>query len=151
MVLEVNGQPVLATIPAWQRHIFRFQEHTAALEGERRITESSLKDLQVRLDEAEMNALKNGKKAAAKLESRIHELENELDGEQRRLGDSTKNLRKSERKLKELEFQADEDQKQHNHMQDLVDKLQQKVNWIGQKPFFAILWGLQLAKGQKGH
>jgi hypothetical protein len=37
---------------------------------------------------------------------RIHELENELDGEQRRLGDSTKNLRKSERRLKELEFQG---------------------------------------------
>ena len=74
-----------------------------------------------------MNALKNGKKAAAKLESRIHEMENELDSEQRRLGDSTKNLRKSERRLKELEFQSEEDQKQHNHMQDLVDKLQQKV------------------------
>ena len=29
-----------------------------------------------------MNALKNGKKAAAKLEARIHEMENELDGEQ---------------------------------------------------------------------
>jgi hypothetical protein len=47
-----------------------------------------------------MNALKNGKKAAQKLESRIHDLENELDGEQRRLGDSTKNLRKAERRLK---------------------------------------------------
>jgi hypothetical protein len=77
-----------------------------------------------------MNALKNGKKAAAKLESRIHEMENELDAEQRRFGDSTKNLRKSERRLKELEFQSDEDQKQHNHMQDLVDKLQQKVRSI---------------------
>ena len=76
-----------------------------------------------------MNALKNGKKAAAKLEARIHELENELDGEQRRLGDSTKNLRKSERRLKELESQSEEDQKQHNHMQDLVDKLQQKVGY----------------------
>ena len=50
-----------------------------------------------------MNALKNGKKAAQKLESRIHDLENELDGEQRRLGDSTKNLRKAERRLKVAE------------------------------------------------
>jgi hypothetical protein len=45
-------------------------------------------DVQVRLDEAEMNALKNGKKAAAKLEARIHELENELDGEQVRFRSS---------------------------------------------------------------
>ena len=105
-----------------------FQDHTSALEGERKITESQLKDLQVRLDEAEMNALKNGKKAAVKLEARIHDMENDLDGEQRRLGDSTKNLRKAERRLKELEFQSEEDMKQHNHMQDLVDKLQQKVS-----------------------
>ncbi len=80
------------------------------------------------MDEAEANALKNGKKAAAKLESRIRELEAELDGEQRRLGDASKNLRKSERRIKELDFQFDEDRKQHEHMQDLVDKLQQKVN-----------------------
>ena len=60
----------------------------------------------MRLDDAEMNALKNGKKAAAKMESRIKELEAELDSEQRRLADAVKNLRKSERKIKEMEFQA---------------------------------------------
>ena len=83
--------------------------------------------LQARLDDAEMNALKNGRKAAAKLESRIKELENELDGEQRRLGDAAKNLRRGERKIKEMTFQEEEDRKQHEHMQDLVDKLQNKV------------------------
>ena len=60
----------------------------------------------MRLDDAEMNALKNGKKAAAKMESRIKELEAELDSEQRRMGDAVKNLRKSERKIKEMEFQG---------------------------------------------
>ena len=62
--------------------------------------------MQVRLDDAEMNALKNGKKAAAKMESRIKELEAELDSEQRRMADAVKNLRKSERKIKEMEFQG---------------------------------------------
>merc|ERR1712142_393820 len=89
--------------------------------------ESQVNELQKRLDEAEMNALKNGKKAAQKLENRIRELENELDGEQRRLGDASKNLRKSERRIKELEFQSEEDRKHHCHMQDLVEKLQQKL------------------------
>ena len=74
--------------------------------------------------------MKTGKKAAQKLENRIRELENELDGEQRRLGDSSKNLRKSERRIKELEFQTEEDRKQHEYMQDLVEKLQQKVTII---------------------
>ncbi len=74
-----------------------------------------------------MNALKNGKKAAAKMEARIKDIENELDGEQRRLADATKNLKKAERRLKELDFQEEEDRKQHEHMADVVDKMQQKL------------------------
>jgi predicted nucleic acid-binding Zn-ribbon protein len=81
----------------------------------------------VRLDEAESNALKGGKKAIQKLEQRVRELENELDGEQRRHADAQKNLRKSERRIKELSFQGEEDRKNHERMQDLVDKLQQKI------------------------
>ena len=45
-----------------------------------------------------------------------------------RLGDASKNLRKAERRIKELDFQGEEDRKQQEHMQDLVDKLQQKVS-----------------------
>ena len=74
-----------------------------------------------------MNALKNGRKAAQKMEARAKELENELDSEQRRLADGSKNLRKGERRLKELEFQEDEDRKQMQHLADLVNKLQDKV------------------------
>lgn len=87
----------------------------------------STSSAQVRLDEAENNALKGGKKAIQKLEQRVRELENELDGEQRRHADAQKNLRKSERRIKELSFQAEEDRKNHERMQDLVDKLQQKI------------------------
>ena len=104
------------------------QDSTNRLEAERKVAEHQIHELQARLDEAEANALKNGKKAAAKLESRIKELEAELDIEQRRLGDASKNLRKSERRIKELDFQYEEDRKQQEHMQDLVDKLQQKVS-----------------------
>ena len=82
---------------------------------------------QVRLDESESNALKGGKKAIQKLEQRVRELEQELDGEQRRHADAQKNLRKSERRIKELSFQSEEDRKNHERMQDLVDKLQQKI------------------------
>lgn len=76
-----------------------------------------------------MNAMKNGRKAAQKMESRIKELESELDSEQRRLGDSMKNLKKNERKIKEMDFQEAEDRKQHEHMQDLVEKLQMKASF----------------------
>ncbi|XP_075220629.1 myosin heavy chain isoform X32 [Lycorma delicatula] len=103
------------------------QDHAQTQEKLRKALETQIKELQVRLDEAENNALKGGKKAIAKLEQRVRELENELDGEQRRHADAQKNLRKSERRIKELSFQADEDRKNHERMQDLVDKLQQKI------------------------
>ncbi|XP_077289746.1 myosin heavy chain isoform X34 [Arctopsyche grandis] len=103
------------------------QDHAQTQEKLRKALETQIKDLQVRLDEAEANALKGGKKAIQKLEQRVRELENELDGEQRRHADAQKNLRKSERRIKELSFQAEEDRKNHERMQDLVDKLQQKI------------------------
>lgn len=103
------------------------QEHAQSQEKMRKALELQVKDLQVRLDESESNALKGGKKAIQKLEQRTRELEQELDGEQRRHADAQKNLRKSERRIKELTFQSEEDRKNHERMQDLVDKLQQKI------------------------
>ena len=64
-----------------------------------------MKDASSRLDETEQNALKGGKKAMAKMETRIRELEAEIDAENRRMADAQKNLRKSERHIKELTFQ----------------------------------------------
>ena len=43
-----------------------------------------VKEAQTRLDEAEQSALRGGKKAVAKMETRIRELESELDAENRR-------------------------------------------------------------------
>jgi len=83
--------------------------------------------VQTRLDEAESNALKGGKKAMNKMETRIRELESELDAESRRLADGLKNLRKSERHIKELAFASDEDRKNHERMQALIDQLQSKI------------------------
>merc|ERR1712200_394485 len=91
------------------------------------ILEVQAKEMQARLDEAETNALKGGKKAITKMETRIRELESEMDAEGRRSGDAHKNLRKSERRIKELSFQQDEDRKNHERMQALVYQLQGKI------------------------
>merc|ERR1712184_22411 len=85
-------------------------------------------DAQARMDEAEQTALKGGKKAISKMETRIRELESELDAENRRLGDASKNLRKSERRVKELPYTIDEDKKNQERMQALIDQLQGKIN-----------------------
>merc|ERR1711955_105784 len=103
------------------------QDLAMNLEKDKKILEAQCKDAATRADEAEVNALKGGRKAMMKMETRIRELESEMDAESRRFGDVSKNLRKSERKIKELTFSADEDKKNHERMQALIDQLQGKV------------------------
>ena len=103
------------------------QDMAQCLERERRLLEAQLKDMQARVDEAQSNALKGGKKAMTRMDTRIRELESELDAENRRGADAQKNLRKSERKIKELTYQQDEDRKNHERMQGLIDQLQGKI------------------------
>merc|ERR1711892_1482579 len=68
-----------------------------------------------------------GKKAMAKMDTRIRELASELDAENRRFADAQKNLRKSERSVMELTYVQEEDRKNHERMQGLIDQLQGKV------------------------
>merc|ERR1712060_111122 len=103
------------------------QEAAMGLERDKKLLEAQVKDAQNRVDEAEQNALKGGKKAMAKMETRIRELESEMDAENRRCTDAQKNLRKSERHIKELTYQQDEDRKNHERMQGLIDQLQGKI------------------------
>merc|ERR1712012_934562 len=53
------------------------QEAAQNLERERRLLEAQVKDMQARLDDAEQNALKGGKKAMSKMDTRVRELESE--------------------------------------------------------------------------
>merc|ERR1719461_311519 len=103
------------------------QELSMALEKDKKLLEAQCKDTGARADEAEVNALKGGRKAMIKMETRIRELESELDAETRRNSDVLKNLRKAERSIKELTFAGDEDKKNHEPMQSLIDQLQGKV------------------------
>merc|ERR1739846_216069 len=103
------------------------QELAQGYERERKILECQVKELQVKLDESESNALKGGKKAMNKMETRIRELESEVDAEHRRMADSQKSPRKSERRIKEMTYAADEDRKNHERMQTLIDQLQGKI------------------------
>merc|ERR1712227_94773 len=103
------------------------QEIALAYERDRKLLECQAKDLQQRLDEAETNALKGGKKAMNKMDTRIRELESEMDAENRRQADTLKNLRRSERRINEPTFASDEDRKNHERMQSLIDGLQGKI------------------------
>uniref|UniRef100_A0A3P8TX74 Uncharacterized protein n=1 Tax=Amphiprion percula TaxID=161767 RepID=A0A3P8TX74_AMPPE len=103
------------------------QDTSAHLERMKKNLEVTVKDLQQRLDEAEQIALRGGKRELQKLETRVRELENELEAEQKRTGEAMKGLRKYERKIKELTYQGEEEKKNAARLQDLVNNLQLKV------------------------
>uniref|UniRef100_A0A673LXI8 Myosin tail domain-containing protein n=1 Tax=Sinocyclocheilus rhinocerous TaxID=307959 RepID=A0A673LXI8_9TELE len=63
--------------------------------------------------------MKGGKKQLQKLESRVCELETEVEAEQRREADAVKGL----------SYQTEKDKKNITRLQDLVDKLQLKVKY----------------------
>ncbi|KAM7371455.1 hypothetical protein PAMP_008694 [Pampus punctatissimus] len=103
------------------------QDTSAHLERMKKNLEATVKDLQQRLDEAEQLALKGGKKELQKLETKVRELENELEAEQKRSGEALKGGRKYERRIRELTYQGEEEKKNVARLQDLVNKLQLKV------------------------
>ncbi|KAM6924340.1 myosin-7-like [Xenentodon cancila] len=103
------------------------QDSCSILERMKRNMESTVKELQIKLDETEQMALKGGKKHLHKLETRVRELQTELTVEQKRSEDYQKGVRRYERRVKELTYQSEEDRKTLLRMQELINKLQAKV------------------------
>ncbi|XP_006170826.1 myosin-15 [Tupaia chinensis] len=103
------------------------QDTNAHLERMRKNMEQTIKDLKKRLDEAEQTALTGTRKQIQKLESRVRELEGELEGELHHNVEAQRETRRLERCIKELTSQAEEDKKNLSRMQTLMDKLQVKV------------------------
>ncbi|KAF8361131.1 unc-54 [Pristionchus pacificus] len=124
---EERSKKAIADATRLAEELRQEQEHSQHNDRLRKGLEQQMKEMQVRLDEAEQAALKGGKKVIAKLEQRVRELEGELDGEQRRFQDANKNLAKADRRARELQFQVDEDKKNFERLNDLIEKLQNKL------------------------
>merc|ERR1712072_1555524 len=103
------------------------QDHASVLSKTKRSLETQMAEMENRLADANESAMRGGKNAMAKLESRIRELEIELGTVQTHTGDNMKAHQKAERKIKELQFQNDEDKKNQGRMSELASKLQQKI------------------------
>jgi len=104
------------------------QERIVKIETIKKSLEIEVKNLAVRLEEVEANAIVGGKRIISKLEARMRDLELELDEEKRRHAETIKILRKKERTVKEVIIQCEEDQKNISLLQDSLDKTTQKVN-----------------------
>merc|ERR1711974_560942 len=103
------------------------QDHTNGLSMTKRALEGQFNELEMKFAEANENAMRGGRTAMAKLETRIRELEVELGNVQARSSENAKGYQKSERKVKELAFQLDEDKKNQDRMAELANKLQKKI------------------------
>merc|ERR1712203_986457 len=92
-----------------------YDETNGQLEGvrheNRRSLECQVKDMQTKLDEAEQQAVKGGRKVTSRLEQKIKDLESQFDDEQRRLVEAEKSQRRTTRRIKELTFSQEEDHK----------------------------------------
>ncbi|KAL4237581.1 hypothetical protein ACF0H5_002295 [Mactra antiquata] len=99
------------------------KEQCSQLERMRKQLETQVREITI----SQTRTTKSGRGDSAKLESRIHELEMELDSEQRRHAETQSNTRKSDRRLKELSFQLDEERKNQDRLQGVIDQLQNKI------------------------
>ena len=109
------------------------QDHVSVLSKTKRTLETQMAEMENQLADANESAMRGGKNAMAKLESRIRELEIELGNTQSHTGDNMKAHQKAERKIKELQFQNDEDKKNQDRMSELASKLQQKIKTYKQQ------------------
>merc|ERR1711997_854226 len=87
------------------------QDHVMQQMASKKALEAQLGDMEQRLNEANEHAMRGGRQAMAKLESRVRTLEMELGNTQARTSEAMKSHQKSERKIKELQFSNDEDHK----------------------------------------
>merc|ERR1712121_91041 len=103
------------------------QDHTNTQSKAKRALETQLSELENKAADANEAAVRGGRAALAKLETRIRELEIELGNSQAHAAENMKGYQKTERRCKELQFQIDEDKKNQDRMAELAAKLQQKI------------------------
>merc|ERR1712037_26505 len=104
------------------------QDHTRGQDKAKRALECQLSEMEHKCADANENAIRGGRNAMAKLETRIRELEAELGSVQARTSEFSKGGHRADRRAKELAFQLEEDKKNHGRMTELATKLQAKIN-----------------------
>ncbi|XP_068634014.1 paramyosin, long form [Battus philenor] len=127
-VADERYQRVQTELKHTVEHLHEEQERIVKIEAIKKSLEIEVKNISVRLEEVEANAIVGGKRIISKLEARIKDLELEMDEEKRRHAETIKILRKKERQVKEVMIQCEEDQKNIALLQDSLEKCTQKVN-----------------------
>lgn len=104
------------------------QERIVKIEAIKKSLEVEVKNLSVRLEEVEANAVVGARRAISKLESQVRDMELELESERKNHAETIKILRKKERQVKEIVIQCEEDQKNVLLLQEQLDKATGRLN-----------------------
>jgi len=127
-VSDERYQKVQVELKQTIEHLHEEQERIVKIETIKKSLEIEVKNLSIRLEEVEANAVVGARRMISKLESRLRDIEAELDEEKRRHAETIKILRKKERTVKEIVIQCEEDQKSINLLQENLDKAVAKIN-----------------------
>jgi len=103
------------------------QEHSINSEKMRKHLEVQIRELHIRIEHCENSDSKGSKRIIQKLQHKIAELESQLEAEQKRQGETMKEIRNNGRRLKDLVAQADDDKRSIVHLQELNDLLNGKI------------------------
>lgn len=99
------------------------QENVGVAEASRNNLLKQVQELQARAEDAEINGGKGLKNTVRKMETRIVELESELEGEQRAGAENLKNFRRTEKKAKDLQFALDDNKASVEKSNEAAEKL----------------------------
>ncbi|XP_078025810.1 myosin-7-like [Epinephelus lanceolatus] len=124
---EEKAKKAITDAAVMAEELKKEQDSSSMMERMKNNMISTVKELQIKLDETEQMALKGGKKQIHKLETRVRELQTELMMEQKKSEEYQKGVRRYEKRVKELTYQTEEDRKTLLTMQELIEKLQTKV------------------------
>merc|ERR1712002_1056210 len=112
------------------------QENYKNAESLRKQLEIEIREITVRLEEAEAFAQREGKRMVAKLQARLRDIETELEAEQRRSRELANANRKFEKAIVELKLQFEDDHR-------LVQEYSETINTITVKNYISIRGGSQ--------
>ena len=100
-----------------EEELIQEQEKCYKEMNSRREAESKMKEAIIRAENAEMALSQGGRKLVEQLETKIIDLEEELEIERKRSRDAVKMSRQAERNLKDLEYQSQEEKRNYERLE----------------------------------
>ena len=106
-----------------EEELMKEQEKYQMEMNQRRAAESKMKEVQVRAKNAELALAQGGMKLVERLESKVRDLEEELETENRHSRDAIKISRQLERNCKDMEYQCQEEKRNYERVEVIKNDL----------------------------